>query len=129
MQVGVVCLFVLVSGPVHLRTYYFVPTHSRHLCQAITQQHAEGYGLHISRADLVDQWFSSIGVNGQCTSKFSNLISRWNRENRKAQGTASHTDHAPRVACFVLMTQERLRNRPKGKAPMKRLREARFTIN
>ena len=58
--------------------------------QAITQQLAEKHGLIVSRHDLNAQWWSSIGLNGQCTNKYGNVLARWAREDRMAEGTVLH---------------------------------------
>ena len=64
-----------------------VVINSCHLRQAVTQQLCDKYNLIISRADLIAQWFGSTGKNGQCTNKYSNVISRWKRDLRKSSGT------------------------------------------
>ena len=90
--VRLVCVFMrLLSGPrewsrslvVHAQLNY-------NFRQAITQQLAEKHGLIVSRHDLNAQWWSSIGLNGQCTNKYGNVLARWAREDRMAAGTVLH---------------------------------------
>jgi hypothetical protein len=64
--------------------------HNYNFCQAATQQLASKYGLTVSRDDLVAQWWSSTGINGQCTNKWGNVMARWGREERMSNGTVLH---------------------------------------
>ena len=64
--------------------------HNYNFCQAVTQQLASKHGLIVSREDLVAQWWSSTGINGQCTNKWGNVMARWGREERMSNGTVLH---------------------------------------